>query len=262
MQPARRVSCAKLTQLVRGTWPTDMYRVLITCLLLGLVSPSAEARQTNFGVSPSPKELIGGSALVIDGDTIDIRGQRIRLEGVDAPERSQRCVRGSVAWSCGSEAAHQLRKWIANRPIQCIPTGKDRNGRTLATCYLAGVDIGAWLVATGWALAFVRYSDRYLPQESIARSARRGVWAGGFAAPWEWRRCRSKGLLGGSCEAPSLSAPTATQTPSSTPLTKSTQAIRYSNCKQARLAGAAPLRRGQPGYSLRLDGDQDGVACE
>ena len=94
-----------------------------------------------------------GQASVVDGDTLEIHGTRIRLWGLDAPESSQLC-RGadSNLYRCGAKAANDLDSFIARRPVNCTPTAEDQYGRTIATCSVGGADIGEWLVRNGLAL--------------------------------------------------------------------------------------------------------------
>lgn len=135
-------------------------------------------------------EPLAGRASVIDGDTIEIHGTRIRLEGIDAPERRQSCMAketGQVV-RCGQKAAFFLADLLAEHAVTCSEAGKDRYGRTLAHCQVEGQDVGASMVRAGWALAFVRYSREYLSQEDEARTAGAGMWATEFVAPWDWRK--------------------------------------------------------------------------
>ncbi len=129
-----------------------------------------------------------GSARVIDGDTLEIRGSRIRLHGIDAPERAQRCRSGGRFWSCGREATRALVRRIGSHPVACEARDRDRYGRVIAVCRVGGKDVNAWMVAEGWALAYRKYSRRYVAQERAARAAKRGVWRGEVVAPWDWRR--------------------------------------------------------------------------
>ena len=131
-----------------------------------------------------------GPARVVDGDTIDVAGTRIRLWGIDAPESRQKCGRLGVAYACGQEATAHLRALVAGSEVACRPRTTDRYGRTVAVCRVDGFDIGAAMVRDGWALAFVRYSADYIVQEQEAQQAKRGMWAGTFAPPWEWRLAR------------------------------------------------------------------------
>src|SRR6201997_3993125 len=94
-----------------------------------------------------------GQASVIDGDTLEIHGTRIRLWGIDAPESTQLC-RGedSLQYRCGAKAANDLDAFIARRPVSCMPMNLDQYGRTVATCSAGGADLGEWLVGGGLAL--------------------------------------------------------------------------------------------------------------
>src|SRR5437879_9996269 len=96
---------------------------------------------------------LAGQASIVDGDTLEIHGTRIRLWGIDAPESSQLC-RGddSLQYRCGAKAANDLDAFIASRPVSCIPISLDRYGRTVASCSVGGVDLGEWLVGNGLAL--------------------------------------------------------------------------------------------------------------
>ncbi|RAI32542.1 thermonuclease family protein [Rhodoplanes serenus] len=143
-----------------------------------------------------PAAPISGRSRVIDGDTIDVDGRRIRLWGIDAPEGAQQCARDGRAYPCGDEAAEALAALIGGAEPRCEPRDRDRYGRTVATCYVtrAGVrvDLAAELVALGWALDFGRYSrGAYEREEREARAARRGMWRDDeIEPPWEWRRAR------------------------------------------------------------------------
>ena len=146
------------------------------------------------GVHTSPAPLlprgdIAGTARIIDGDTIDIAGRRIRLAGIDAPESDQTCTdAGNRLWGCGRVATHELITYVAGRPLTCHPSGLDRYRRVLAVCALPdGSDINAWMVQHGWALAYTDYSDAYRPEEAQAQAAARGIWGGSFIPPWDWR---------------------------------------------------------------------------
>ncbi len=90
---------------------------------------------------------VAGTASVIDGDTIEVHGQRIRLHGIDAPESRQFCRRDSKPWQCGKDAANALADKIARRPVTCEDLGRDRYTRIIARCTVAGEDLGEWMVA-------------------------------------------------------------------------------------------------------------------
>ncbi len=136
---------------------------------------------------------VAGVASVIDGDTLEIHGQRIRLHGIDAPESLQLCRLDGKPWQCGKDAANALAKRIARRPVTCEDLGRDKYDRIIGRCTVAGEDLGAWMVSQGLALAYRRYSLDYADTEAEAREARRGIWASEFVKPWEWRRGKRLG---------------------------------------------------------------------
>ena len=131
---------------------------------------------------------ITGRASVIDGDTIEIRGQRIRLFGIDAPESGQMCLAGHKMFRCGQRAGLALSDKIGRAMVSCSPKDRDRYGRVVAVCHSRGEDLNGWMVSQGWALAYRRYSRDYIKQEKRASASKRGVWVGKFIAPWDWRR--------------------------------------------------------------------------
>ena len=129
-----------------------------------------------------------GTALIVDGDTITISGNKIRLSGIDTPEKNQTCRKVSITWRCGYEATETLRRWTYTKEVRCVGDTKDRYGRLIANCFVDGYNLNARLVYEGWALAYRRYSKKYVPEEDEAKAAKRGLWAGEFVAPWDWRR--------------------------------------------------------------------------
>ena len=131
---------------------------------------------------------VTGPARVIDGDTLEIQGERIRLHGIDAPESRQLCYLDGKPWQCGKDATNALTGKIARRLVTCEDLGRDRDERIIARCTVAGADLEEWMVVNGWAVAYRRFSLDYVDQEADARAARRGIWAGEFVKPWEWRR--------------------------------------------------------------------------
>ena len=129
---------------------------------------------------------ITGTARVLDGDTFQIGAVRIRVWGVDAPEGRQTCLDRGRSYPCGRMATQALRNRIDGRVVRCEE--RDRDGRIIALCHSNGEDVGAWLVRSGWALAFRRYTRAYVAEESEAERNSAGLWRGDFVPPWDWRR--------------------------------------------------------------------------
>jgi endonuclease YncB( thermonuclease family) len=129
-----------------------------------------------------------GRATVVDGNTIIIRGWRIRLDAIDAPESRQTCEADGQPWRCGQQAALALAEKIGAANVTCANRGRDHYSRTLAICTLGDLDLNGWLVAEGWALAYRFYSTEYVSDEDVAKAASKGVWRGRFVPPWDWRR--------------------------------------------------------------------------
>lgn len=137
-----------------------------------------------------------GRVSVIDGDSLGMSGVQVRMFGIDAPESAQTCRAGGSRWRCGAQASRALSRRIAGRAVACVPKDRDRHGRIVAVCRAGREDLGAWMVANGWALAYRQHSKAYVDEERAARKGRRGLWRGRFVAPWEWRRAQRKAAAG------------------------------------------------------------------
>ena len=142
--------------------------VLASCEQPG-TSATAEATQSE-AVTPAN---LAGVASVVDGDTIEIHGERIRLSGFDTPERGARC--GDV--NVYQRAANELDSFVAGRTVECTRRETDQYGRTVATCSVGGVDIGDYMVSHGWGRDWPQYSGgAYSDEETGARAEARGRW--------------------------------------------------------------------------------------
>lgn len=145
--------------------------------------------------SPTEKSdtLISGHASVIDGDTIEIDGKRIRLWGIDAIESHQTCQLDGRPWRCAQLITFGLSAHLKGQDIICSPRDQDRYGRIVATCTTQGVDLGSWIVRQGLALDYTYYSKgAYRTEQLEAQAAKRGVWRGTFEMPWDWRHSRAQ----------------------------------------------------------------------
>lgn len=131
--------------------------------------------------------ILQGPVRVVDGDTLVVSGQRVRLDGIDAPETRQLCHRGGEEWRCGIASANALRALIGPRMVRCEVTGTDRYRRSIATCWSATTNLNEEMVRQGWAMAYHHYSTRYVSVEEEAKSSKAGIWASEFQIPGEWR---------------------------------------------------------------------------
>lgn len=169
--------------------------------------PRAVPSGSTHGPSPQVPDrviaVVTGQARVIDGDTIDIDGTRIRLEGIDAPERAQICRRdpapglkvGSrqaerARWRAGDAATAALEATIAGRPVSCRVHTHDGYGRAIATCFAGGHNLNAGLIRRGMAWAFVKHSQTYAVAERDAQRRGVGLWASDCQRAWTFRAQR------------------------------------------------------------------------
>lgn len=154
-------------------------------LALALALPAAAA--------DSGRPNLHGRTRVIDGDTLEVGGVRVRIFGIDAPEHDQTCPRNDDSrWACGTWATKQMQARFGGKELRCAPKDRDRYGRIVAICRDAdGTDIGAALTGAGAAMAYRRYSLDYTAIEQQARSARRGIWAGPVTAPSDFRAAQA-----------------------------------------------------------------------
>lgn len=145
-----------------------------------------------FSQPTSAGQIIEGRASVIDGDTIDIQGERIRFNGIDAPESRQLCQDGAGNdYRCGKVAAEALDDFLArSRPTRCEALTRDRYKRIVANCFRSdGESVSAWMTRNGYALDWPRYSKgAYAAVQTEAQNEGLGIWAGKFETPWEWRK--------------------------------------------------------------------------
>lgn len=167
----------------RLPWPALVIGFVILFISYGgqIFAPAPKT-----GPAPTPLTAVR----VVDGDTLHAGEQRIRLVGIDAPEKAQTCrdAQGR-SWACGAAATQRLAALVTGGTVTCAARGRDRYGRTLAVCSAGAIaDIGGALVREGYAVSYMDRDGRYLADENAARDEGRGLWSGAFERPSDWRR--------------------------------------------------------------------------
>ena len=127
---------------------------------------------------------------VVDGDTIHLNGEKIRFTGIDTPELKQTCSKDSVKDPCGVTAKQILIDKIGNNNVECISEGKDQYKRTLAECFVNNESLSSYLVRSGYAFAYRRYSKKFVADEDFARINKIGMWSMEFDYPWDYRKSK------------------------------------------------------------------------
>ena len=125
---------------------------------------------------------------IIDGDTIVLNGEKIRFSGIDTPELKQTCMKGEQKVFCGMFAKMLLIKKIGNETPKCISEGKDAYKRTLAECFINGESLSGFLVRSGYAFTFRKYSKKFIKDEEFAKENKLGMWSMEFEYPWDFRK--------------------------------------------------------------------------
>ena len=133
-------------------------------------------------------KTIIGKPKIIDGDTIHIDKNKIRLHAIDAPETKQKCLIDSKEWFCGKQATIELKKLINDRIVKCITNDIDIYNRFVAICLIDTIDLNQWMVKNGWAVAYRYYSSDYIIEEKFARDNNLGIWKSKFLKPHIFRQ--------------------------------------------------------------------------
>jgi endonuclease YncB( thermonuclease family) len=138
-------------------------------------------------LAAAPGHSFDGLGRAKDGDSLMVGAREVRLFGIDAPEWGQTCKRGGQDWACGQDAAEELSKLVTGRHVSCVAVDTDAHGRTVAQCTANEVDVNRAMVATGYAVAYRHYSTAYVSAEETAKVNQRGIWAGTFEMPTQYR---------------------------------------------------------------------------
>ena len=140
---------------------------------------------------------ISGFAKVVDGDTIKINSKKIRLYGIDAPEKKQKCKKTYLTISfmsftkdymCGEVSTQKLIKKINKQKLNCNILDVDRYKRLIGECFKRNINLNSWMVSNGYAVAYRKYSKKYVSDEINAKKNKLGIWQGKFEMPWDYRR--------------------------------------------------------------------------
>ena len=125
---------------------------------------------------------------IVDGDTIHLNGKKIRFSGIDTPELKQKCIKNDVIIFCGINAKNALIDKVQNNIINCLREGKDRYNRILAECFVNNESLSSFLVRSGHAFAYRKYSKKFINDEDFARVNNLGMWSMQFEYPWDFRK--------------------------------------------------------------------------
>ena len=138
------------------------------------------------------EKIINGKAKIIDGDTIHIGINKIRLHGIDAPEIDQACTIKDKKWHCGLESALALKKLVLDNNINCVVSDIDKYQRYIAECFINNQNINKIMVRNGWAIAYRYYSLDFVEDEKLAKKDKIGLWKGEFQEPYLYRKSKKK----------------------------------------------------------------------
>lgn len=205
---------------------------------------------------PAYAQAMIGTATAVDGDSLDMGSERIRLHAIDAVEAAQTCKRDGQEWNCGAEAKAFLAELVAGQSVVCQQVDRDPYGRMVAVCKAGSRDLGKMMVDAGYAMALPQFGPAYIGAEENARTRAAGIWNSTFEKPADYRLAHPHSV-------PPAKNPKAVAASRTNRVQgSSSNSVYFRNCREARAAGAAPIYRGQPGYRSGMDGDGDGIACE
>lgn len=161
-------------------------QLCIAALSSFILATSASAQET-----PNT-EWIEGTARVIDGDSLLVDDQLVRLFGIDAPEQKQTCYIGNLVQACGEKSTTYLADMVHGKTIRCRVEKRDAFERVIANCIWNGRNINEVMVLAGQAIAWPRHSEIYLPTQNQAKAEKTGIWQTDFISPGEWRKANDR----------------------------------------------------------------------
>lgn len=158
---------------------------------------------------PAAAQIISGNATALDGDTIDMTGQRIRLFAIDAPELGQKCARGETNWDCGAEAKRHLGLLLQGGEVKCRVRGQNAQGFAIGECMISERDLSEAMVAAGFAVAIENSPGDvpYLELEQGVKTTKAGIWGGTFDSPSDWRKAHPQARIAASVRPKAQGAP-------------------------------------------------------
>lgn len=172
-------------QLMR--WLGAIVIAVLAAVLGPQYGPNRSGPSNQSGPAP---DQTSGAGRPIDGDSLFVGREEVRLKGIDAPEGKQSCSRQGVAWDCGNAARDELRRLIGRDLVQCRVEKRDKHGRLLGYCSAGGRDLNAGMVAAGMAVSY----GGFLREQGEAKLRKRGLWGSEFEQPHDWRHERGIGL--------------------------------------------------------------------
>ena len=147
----------------------------------------------DLGFNPEDYPFVEGYANAVTGAMLELNGLHIKLLGLEAPYMQQTCAnKFGQGYACGKVSRDWLQNWLQNKTVKCHIISPQNNGRATGVCFSEGYDVGAVIVNAGWAVAYTKNTDIYVPYEQQAGTKKRGLWAGTFYKPWDWKKLQNK----------------------------------------------------------------------
>ena len=168
--------------------PARLPLAALRLALTALPAAAADQKKTQPPPATGPNPTVSGPAVAMSGDLVTVGGASVRLKGIAAPMAGETCeTRYGAIYDCYRKSTDVLQALIGNNEVSCEIVTTDRTGQKVGLCRVGNTDLGAAMVARGWAFAYRRLSPAYVPSEAFAESHRLGMWAGRVEMPWQWK---------------------------------------------------------------------------